>query len=102
MTCFLPLLMVKDFNATGYTVSEDFMTNADTPALATEGLIDDPVNPFTDIPIIQDYKSEPQTVFLSDKFKTTENNGTTYLEDSWYTVSGDPHKSGNWKFLGIW
>ena len=102
MTCFLPLLMVKDFNATGYTVSEDFMTNADTPALATEGLIDDPVNPFTGIPIIQDYKSEPQTVFLSDKFKTTENNGTTYLEDSWYTVSGDPHKSGNWKFLGIW
>ena len=39
-----PVLLVKDFNSTGFTVSEEFMTNADTPYLAFKGIIDNPVN----------------------------------------------------------
>ena len=45
------LLMVKDFDATGFQVDDTFMTNADTPTLASAGLIDNPVNPFTGNPI---------------------------------------------------
>ena len=52
---FAPLLMEKDFgdapdrseSKSGPAVSDEFMTNADVPVLATEGLIDHPVNPFT-------------------------------------------------------
>ena len=46
-TCYNPLLMVKDFGATGFTTDTSFMTNAETPGLAFEGMITEPVNPFT-------------------------------------------------------
>ena len=42
------LLMVKDFNGTDSFISSDaFMTNADVPLIALEGVINNPVNPFT-------------------------------------------------------
>ena len=44
---YYPLLLVKDFNSTEFTVSEEFMTTADVPTLAVKDLIDNPVNPFT-------------------------------------------------------
>ena len=100
MSGFLPLLMVKDFNAEGFTVCEDFMTNADTPSLAVSGLIEGPVNPFTGNPIDMHQKEGPQLVFLSDKYVVSKNNGTTYLMDSWYSVDGDPRSSASWKYKG--
>ena len=43
-----PLLLYKDFGAQGeLAVDETFMTNADTPLLATQGLIENAANPFT-------------------------------------------------------
>jgi len=43
-----PLLLVKDFNSRGdLKVSDKFMTNADVPYIATQNIIDKPVNPFT-------------------------------------------------------
>lgn len=42
-----PLLMVKDFNADGFTEDRSFMTNADVPMLALQDLIENPVNPYT-------------------------------------------------------
>ena len=100
LECFIPLLMVKDFNATGFTVCEDFMTNADTPVLATNGIIDDPVNPFTQIPLASDYKNGPQTVLYSEQWSTDVNNGNVFLPGSWYTVNGDPHDPDNWTYEG--
>lgn len=100
LECFIPLLMVKDFNATGFTVCEDFMTNADTPVLATNGVIDDPVNPFTQNPLTSDYKNEPQTVLYSEQWSTDVNNGNVFLPGSWYTVNGDPHDPDNWTYEG--
>ena len=98
---FMPLLMVKDFNATGFTVSDDFMTNGDTPVLATSGLITDPVNPTTGNPITSDAKSGPQTVFYSPIAMISENHGNTFLPGSWYTFTGgDPHDPENWTYLG--
>lgn len=101
MECFMPLLMVKDFNATGFTVNEEFMTNGDTPVLATEGLIDNPLNPFTGKPLIMDYKSGPQTVFLSYDWDTGYNNGNTFLPGSWFTFTGtDPYDPASWEYQG--
>ena len=101
MEYFMPLLMVKDFNSTGFTVCEDFMTNADTPALATSGIIDNPENPFTHNPIISDYKNGSQTIFLSSDFAVAHSTGNTFLPGSWFTFNGsDPYDPDNWSYLG--
>ncbi len=101
MEYFMPLLMVKDFNATGFTVCEDFMTNGDTPALATSGLIENPENPFTGNPIISDYKNGPQTVYLSPDFAVAHSTGNTFLPGAWFTFSGtDPYDPDNWTYIG--
>ena len=42
---FNPLFMVKDFGADTFETSERLMSNADTCAIAMEGIIDEPVNP---------------------------------------------------------
>lgn len=98
---FMPLLMVKDFNATGFTTSEEFMTNGDTPAIATEGLIDNPVNPFTKNPITYDGKQGPQTIFHFEDWDPEDNPGNAFQPGSWYTfLGGDPHDASNWEYLG--
>ena len=58
------LLMVKDFNSNGpLTTSYEFMTNADTPTLATENIIPTPTNPFTGNELSDAQKYSPyQTV----------------------------------------
>lgn len=101
MDCFIPLLMVKDFNASGFTVCEDFMTNGDTPVLATDGLIEDPVNPFTGNPITSEMKNGPQTVLYSEELKTDVNNGTVFLPGAWYTLTGNPHNPEDWTYVGV-
>lgn len=55
---FNPLFMVKDFNSTGYITDYSFMTNADVPTIAMEGIIDDPVNPATGNPVNSDLKND--------------------------------------------
>ena len=47
LEALMPILLVKDFGETEYKVSEELMTNADTPILATTELIDGAVNPYT-------------------------------------------------------
>ena len=101
MEFFMPLLMVKDFNAKGFTVSDEFMTNADTPALATSGIIDHPVNPFTGKDINSDAKQGPQKIFYSDFIDSTEVSGNTFTPGSWYNYQGnDPLDPSNWSYLG--
>ena len=103
MEFFMPLLMVKDFDATGFTVCEDFMTNGDTPVLATEGLIDNPVNPFTGNPITSDPKNGPQTVFFSDYYLCEENiDRNTFRPGAWFVLEGDPHNPENWEYVGFY
>ena len=100
MELFMPLLMVKDFHATGFTVSEDFMTNADTPVIATSGLIDNPENPFTKNPLTSDSKNGPQMVFLSDDIDLENNNGNVFNPGKWFIFNGgSPKDPGNWTYL---
>ena len=96
----LPLLMVKDFNAKGFTTIEEFMTNADTPTLAMNDLINNPVNPFTGKQINMNAKNGPQTVYFCEVWNPTDHNQNTFLPGSWYTVSGNPHEKSNWKYIG--
>ena len=97
---YLPMLLVKDFNATGFTVDSSYMTNADLAALTMEGLIDDPINPFTGNPITTDgkYPQEEQYVIISQDWDTSKNNGKQYMPSMWATYTGDIRDPKNWTF----
>lgn len=95
---YCPLLMVKDFNSTGFTVCDDFMTNADVPTLAFDGLIDDPVNPFTGNPINSDEKTaHDQYLISSNDWQVDVNNGYQFLPANWHSVHDDIWNKANWK-----
>ncbi len=100
MESFMPLLMVKDFNAKGFNTSEEFMTNADTPTIAMSGLIDSPVNPFTGKPINSLEKNKPIRILHTGILSPEDLTGTTFPSTSWYEVKGNIYNPGNWKYLG--
>ena len=99
-----PLLLVKDFGSKGFHVDDRFMTNADTPVLALDGLIDTPVNPFTGIPITDAAKgAEEFHVFYTDISDPWDNNGNTFLPDRWYALKGqNVFDVSAWRSLGTW
>lgn len=62
-----PLFMVKDFNSKGEVKSSDeFMTNADVPSIAIQGLIKDARNPFTGKRIST--KAKQDGVYIKTKY----------------------------------
>ena len=96
---YFPLLMVKDFSGTGFAVSEEFMTNADVPTLATEGVIENPVNPFTGKPISSSEKTaHDQFLIDSNHWQVSDNNGYSFLPGTWISVSDDIWDKDNWDF----
>ena len=96
-----PALLVKDFNATGFTISDEFMTNADTPSLALEGIVESPVNPFTGNPINMDPKNGDQYIYISGSGDVLENNGTKFEEADhyWLAVHDNIFDKDNWSRL---
>ncbi len=96
---FFPLLMVKDFNSEGFTTSNDFMTHADVPTLATQGTIDNPINPFTGKPINSDEKyAHNQFIIVSNDWVVTKNNGNTFLPARWISIKNNLWDKNNWEF----
>lgn len=97
-----PLLMVKDFGSREWRVSNEFMTNADTPVLASKGLIDHPVNPFTGLKLNDDEKtSHDQRVVLSDLYDILKDNTADMTrfntsDGVWYAVHDDIFQRENW------
>lgn len=99
---FIPILMVKDFDSKGFKVSDEFMTNADTPALATQGVIKNAVNPFTGSPLSDpDKKNGPQKVIFSGAWDVLTNGTNTFEKSQWYSVSKNVWERSNWKYEGI-
>ncbi len=94
---YFPLLMVKDFGSETFTTSDAFMTNADVPSLAMEGLIEKPQNPFTGKPITMDEKTaHDQIIIVSSIFSTYENNGNTFLPARWASVKENAWDLAKW------
>ncbi|MBR6094594.1 MAG: membrane protein insertase YidC [Lachnospiraceae bacterium] len=102
LECFLPLLLVKDFNAHGFEICEDFMTNADTPSIAVKNLIADAKNPFTGNLLDGHEKKTKLQILYSEGFDTKVNNGNAFYPGNWYTVEGNPHVLENWEYLGYY
>ena len=96
-----PLLLVKNFNATGFTIDNTFMTNADTPTLALKDIVENPVNPFTGSPINSDAKDAPEQHVIETDFDTGINNGTTFLNPIRINVKNkDIFNLDNWTVDG--
>ena len=96
-----PLLMVKDFGAHGFTTDDRFMTNGDTPAIALEGIVDEPVNPYTGNPVSSEAKQGTQVVAASSKWRLADQSGNR-LDTSdrpWYSVHDDVRDKSNWTRL---
>jgi hypothetical protein len=94
-----PLLMVKDFNAEGFTTDETFMTNADVPTLALEDLVENPINPFTGKEINNDEKfAHDQFITMSSDWNTETTTGNTFAPSRWASVKDNLWDPDNWTF----
>lgn len=94
--CFL---MVKDFDAHGDVVEDDsFMTNADVPVLATYGVLDDAVNPYTGKALSMDGKGNGIFVTTSSAWDPADHGKYVFniKKDEWLFVNDDIHNSNNW------
>lgn len=98
-----PLLMVKDFNSNAEFSSDNtFMTNADVATLATSGVIKDPTNPFTGVPIDDRIKkSGPVIVTDSNNWVVSSNNGTRFdlADGKWWLVHDSIFDMNNWTVM---
>lgn len=96
-----PLLMVKDFNAGGdWTISNDFMTNADVPIIAMKGVIKNPTNPFTGQPINDNLKNSGALIVTdSENWQIDVNNGNTFDigRSHWWAVHDSIFDMDNWE-----
>ncbi len=102
LTFYNSMLLVKDFNAKGFTTDDRFMMNCDVPTIAMEGLIKDPVNPFTGNRIDSSAKEKEKIpLFYNWVWETEKNNdGYRYKPDLWFTVDGDVLDPESWECLG--
>ena len=99
-----PLLLVKDFDCRdAFKTDGQFMMNADVPTLATQGLIEDPVNPFTGSPINMDGKKDGAVLWWPGgyAFKEVSFDGDRYSEPHWYHVQDDIFDEKNWTRLEV-
>jgi len=76
---FNPLLMVKDFNASGEIKTDmSFMSNADVPYLSLINVIENPVNPFTGNEISVERKKEPLYIAISGSLRLSNGNNSQF------------------------
>lgn len=95
-----PVLMVKDFNNDSFEISDDFMTNADVPSIAMNGLIDQPINPFTGNTIDSTAKKGDLLVCTSENWHVETNNGTTFdsSDGQWWIIKNQNiFNKNNWE-----
>lgn len=100
-------LLVKDFydrspSPDGIHLKKDmtFMTNADTPAIATRGIIESAKNPFTQAPYDVGKEKNSFIKIAYAPAQSTRWRDETKLfipNNAWYTVHEDIFKAENWK-----
>lgn len=95
---WLPWLLVKDFDAKEFSFSDEFMTNADVPTLATENIIENAVNPFTGKRISNEKKQESkQYIYYSTEIDPYKNNGNMFVPGDWFCLDGhDANDVNSW------
>ncbi len=103
ITRFNPLLMVKDFGSSEFSVDWSFMTNADVPLMAVEGLVEEARNPFTGKVLSDEYKYLPvHQVMFSSETNNISGEESVIPEAYWYALRGDQvFDREAWTFEGL-
>ena len=84
------LLLVKDFDSRGFTVDDRFMTNADVPLLAADGIVADPRDPATGLPLTDEAKSSPvHWVYRGRDWRSIDDDTCLLPAGSWYAFRGE-------------
>ena len=99
-----PLLMVKDFDQSGFKTDQQFMTIADVADLATNQISDKAVNPYTGKTFSG--KTRKEKIYVSTSiipnakdYMGTDTKHTFDTSDgSWYYVGDDIFKEENWTY----
>ena len=94
---FSCVLMCKDFDSHGFMADEALMTNADVPALTTNGLLTDCTNPYTGSPFILDPSKESVTAVLSKEWNL--GTGNTYPYTNLYQIQADVMDADNYTII---
>ncbi len=95
-------ILLKDFDSRGELfIDMTFMTNADTPFLATKNIILNAKNPWTGNSYQVKDKGSRVKICSPDAESTRNRNHKKFdiADDDWHSVSGDIFKSENWKQL---
>ena len=98
---FSPVLMVKDFGATG-PLREDrsFMSNADVPTILSAEVIQNAKNPFTEIPLSASVDKKLPRLSEQHAGRLVDHNTNTFRigDDEWITVHDSIFDESNWKW----
>ena len=95
------LLLYKDFGDSGSLKTDSrFMTTADVPILAMEGIVENPVNPFTGNSVELSKKKDGVFVTTHVNLWAPEHSKSEYIftvpDDSWYHVKDNIFIDSNW------
>lgn len=85
------ILLYKDFEDRTNDVNDEFMTNAIVPYLATNGLVENPANPFSGVPYSLSYINDDRYVYISDMSSPTQNTGSQFVNGDWYLLTGNSY-----------
>ena len=104
MENFMPynaLLLVKDFNQNDkIKISENFMTNADTPIIATKDIIKNPINPFSKKTLSNKEKENGVIIKTDTKWQPVYYLNKTKIlnkKDNFSYVNKNPYNKDNWR-----
>lgn len=96
-----PMLFVKDFNESGQIKKDySFMTNADVPLIALKGIIENPINPYTNKELTNKQKDKYGAIVTTNESWSPDNHSLTTFkikDNEWFTVKNDIFDSKNWK-----
>jgi membrane protein insertase Oxa1/YidC/SpoIIIJ len=95
-----PVFLYKDFNSHGaLSVNNDFMTNADVPFYTINGLLENPVNPFTDNPITTQPKNDG--ILITTYHAPMADNHGKYVfnikKNQWMRLHDSIYETSNWE-----
>lgn len=96
-----PLLLYKDINESGvhheFATSNDFRSLADVPFLAANGMVMEPINPFTGTELRELKNGESVSICVSGGWTADDGNLTSPSGDTvLYTVHDSIYYSDNW------
>jgi hypothetical protein len=96
------LLLVKDFYAKeNMKVNDTFMTNADVPLIALEGIVENPVNPFTGKVLTSD-KKDGVTITSSLQWRPRKDaNFHSIKPNEWLHIHTNIFDLENWSAINI-